>query len=64
MVKRFSWASLVGLIAVFTIAGASTAMSDKSDARAQVLGQRSALSRRRSTRASPPTRRRPTSSPT
>jgi oligopeptide transport system substrate-binding protein len=37
MVKRFLWASLVGLIAVFTIAGASTAMSDKSDARAQVL---------------------------
>ena len=38
MVKRFLWASLVGLIAVFTIAGASTAMSDKSDARASPSG--------------------------
>jgi oligopeptide transport system substrate-binding protein len=37
MLKRFFWASLVGLIAVFTVAGASTAMSDKSEARAQVL---------------------------
>jgi oligopeptide transport system substrate-binding protein len=37
MVKRFLWASLVGLIAVFTIVGVSTAQSDKSDARAQVF---------------------------
>jgi len=37
MLKRFVWASFVGLIAVFTIAGASTATSDRSDARAQVL---------------------------
>ena len=62
MVKRFLY-YLVGLIAVFTIAGASTAMSDKSDARGGVRSDRR-WSRRRSTRASPPTRRRPTSSPT
>jgi oligopeptide transport system substrate-binding protein len=37
MLKRFLWASLVGLVAVFTVAGVSTAQSDKSDARAQVL---------------------------
>ena len=37
MRKRFLWASLVGLISVFTLAGVSTAQSDKSDARAQVL---------------------------
>jgi oligopeptide transport system substrate-binding protein len=37
MLKRFFWASLVGLIAVFTVAGASIAQSDRSDARAQVL---------------------------
>src|ERR671916_2371040 len=37
MLKRFLWASLVGLVAVFTVAGVSTAQSDKSKARAQVL---------------------------
>ncbi|MGH3081216.1 MAG: ABC transporter substrate-binding protein, partial [Gaiellaceae bacterium] len=37
MVKRFLWASLVGLIAVFTVVGVSTAQSDKSDASAGVL---------------------------
>jgi oligopeptide transport system substrate-binding protein len=33
MLKRFFWASLVGLLAVFTVAGASIAQSDRSDAR-------------------------------
>jgi ABC-type oligopeptide transport system substrate-binding subunit len=37
MLKRFFWASLVGLIAVFTVAGVSTAQSDRAEARAQVL---------------------------
>jgi oligopeptide transport system substrate-binding protein len=37
MLKRFFWASLVGLVAVFTVAGASIAQSDRSEARAQVL---------------------------
>jgi ABC-type oligopeptide transport system substrate-binding subunit len=36
MRKRFLWAALVGLIAV-TVTGASTAVTGKSDARAQVL---------------------------
>ena len=36
MLKRFLWAGLVGLVAV-TITGASTAVTGKSDARAQVL---------------------------
>jgi oligopeptide transport system substrate-binding protein len=37
MLRRFLWASLVGLIAVFTVAGVSTAQSDKSDAQATTL---------------------------
>jgi oligopeptide transport system substrate-binding protein len=37
MLKRLLGASLVGLIAVFAIAGASIAQSDRSEARAQVL---------------------------
>jgi oligopeptide transport system substrate-binding protein len=37
MLKRFVWASLVGLVAVFTVAGVSAAQPDKSEARAQVL---------------------------
>jgi oligopeptide transport system substrate-binding protein len=37
MLKRFFLASLVGLIALFTVAGVSSATSDRSEARAQVL---------------------------
>ncbi|HEV3479812.1 MAG TPA: peptide ABC transporter substrate-binding protein [Gaiellaceae bacterium] len=37
MRKRFLWASLMGLVAVFTLAGVSTAQSDRNEARAQVL---------------------------
>jgi oligopeptide transport system substrate-binding protein len=37
MLKRFFWASLVGLLAVFTVAGVSTAGSDQSDARSKTV---------------------------